>query len=135
MLPGSSHPPSIANWQRDAGPKRTNSWLPAQVLVSPVMRRELAHSWEHLLVQARRPPVMRDSRAPFNRRAIIECECEIQVMLKALLMPLPVPARGTAMASRLLREGEGPIYNRHRSGELGASLRETTAQLDASVSL
>jgi len=107
----------------------------AQVLVSPVMRRELVDSWENLLVQARRSPVMRDPRAPFNRQGIIECECDIQEMLKALLTPSPVPARGMAMASWLLRDGGGPIYNRYRSGELGATLRETITQLDASVSL
>lgn len=78
---------------------------------------------------------MRDPRAPFNRRAIIECASDIQEMLKALLAPLPVPARGPAMASWLLRDGAGPIYNRHRSGALGAALRETIAQLDASVPL
>jgi len=107
----------------------------AQVLVSPVMRRELVDSWEHLLVQARRSPVMRDPRAPFNRQAIVQCECDIQEMLRALLSPLPIPARGMAMARWLLRNGAGPVYNRHRSGELGATLRQTIAQLDASVPL
>jgi len=107
----------------------------AQVLVSPVMRRELVDSWENLLVQARRPPAMRDPRAPCNRQAIIECECDIRELRKALLTPLPVPARGPAMASWLLRDGAGPIYNRHRFGDLGATLRETITQLDASVSL
>jgi len=107
----------------------------AHVLVSPVRRRELVDSWENLLIQARRSPVMRDPRVPFNRQAIIECESDIQEMLKALLTPLPVPARGTAMASWLLRDGAGPIYNRRRSGDLGITLRETITQLDASVSL
>jgi hypothetical protein len=102
------------------------------------MRHELGDSWEGLLVQAGRSPVMRDPRAPFNRRAIIECASDIQEMLKALLALLAllaVPARGPAMASWLLRDGAGPIYNRHRSGALGAALRETIAQLDASVPL
>jgi hypothetical protein len=107
----------------------------AHVLVSPVIRRELGDSWENLLVQARRSPVMRDPRAPFNRQAIIECESDIHEMLRALLTPLPVPARGTAMASWLLRDGAGPIYNRRCSGDLGTTLRETISQLDASVSL
>jgi hypothetical protein len=107
----------------------------AHVLVSPVMRRELVDSWDNLLVQARRSPVMRDPRAPFNRQAIIECESDIQEMLNALWTPLPVPARGLAMASWLLRDGAGPIYNRRCSGDLGITLRETITQLDPSLSL
>jgi len=107
----------------------------AHVLVSPVMRRELVDSWENLLVQARRSPVMRDPRAPFNRQAITACESDIQEMLKALLTPRPVPARGTAMASWLLRDGAGPVYDRRCSADLGLALRETITQLDASVSL
>jgi len=78
---------------------------------------------------------MRDPRVPFNRQAIIERESDIHEMLNALLTSLPVPARGPAMASWLLRDGTGPIYNRHRSGELGPTLRETITQLDAWVSL
>ncbi len=107
----------------------------AHVLVSSVTRRELVDSWENLLVQARRSPVMRDPRVPFNRQAIIECESDIQVMLKALMTPLPVPARGKAMASWLLRDGAGPIYNRRRSVDMRTTPRETITQLDASVSL
>jgi hypothetical protein len=99
------------------------------------MRRELVDSWENLLVQARRPPVMRDPRAPFNRQAIIACERDIQELLGALSIPSPLPARGTAMASWLLRDGTGPIHNRHRFGDLGATLRETIMRLDASVPL
>ena len=107
----------------------------AQVLVSPVVRSDLVDRWENLLVQAHRPPVMRDPRVPFNRQAIIECEPDIREMLDALLVTEPVPARGPAMASWLLRDGTGPIYNRHRSGDLRTVLRETITQLDASVRL
>jgi hypothetical protein len=107
----------------------------AQMLVSPVVRRQLADSWENILVQARRPPPMRDVRVRFNRENVIECETYIREMLDALLASQPIPARGPAMASWLLRDGAGPIYNRHRSGDLSVALGETITQLDASVPL
>jgi len=107
----------------------------AQVLVSPASRRELVDSWENLLVQARRPPVMRNPRVLCNREYITACESDIREMLNALLAPLPSSARGTAMVSWLLRDGTGPIYNRRLSGDLGITLREAIAQLGSSALL
>jgi hypothetical protein len=77
---------------------------------------------------------MRSPRTPLDRNRIISCEPEIQAMVNALLTPLPTPARGAAMASWLLADGTGPLYNR-RSGDLGIALAEAIAHLDASVSL
>jgi hypothetical protein len=107
----------------------------AQVLVSPTMRRALAQNWANLLVQARIPPVVRDPRVPLNRDYIIAREPDIQQMLNALLAPLPAQARGAAMASWLLSDGTGPLYDRRRSADLGIALRESIAQLDPSVCL
>jgi len=78
---------------------------------------------------------MRNPRVSSNRESIIACETDIREMLEALLAPLPSPARGTAMASWLLRDGTGPIYNHRLSEDLGISLREAIAQLDPAVSL
>ncbi len=107
----------------------------AQVLVAPVTRRALAQNWENLLAQARRPPATRNPRVLYNRESIIACESDIREMQNALLVPLPSPARGTAMASWLLRDGTGPIYNRRLSGDLGMTIKKAIAQLDAAVSL
>ena len=107
----------------------------AQVLVSAVSRRELVDSWENLLVQARRPPAMRSPRVLCNRDYIIASESDIREMLNAILAPLPSSARGAAMASWLLRDGTGSIYNRRLSGDLDVSVREVIAQLDPAVSL
>jgi hypothetical protein len=107
----------------------------AQVLVSPAVRCALAQNWESLLVQARTPPVMRDPRVPVNRDGIIACEPDIRALLDALLAPLPVPARGVAVASWLLADGAGPVYDRRHSADLGTAVREATAQLDPSVTL
>jgi hypothetical protein len=56
-------------------------------------------------------------------------------MVVALLAPLPVSARGVAMASRLLSDGAGPLYNRLSSVDLVGAVREVTEQLDPRVSL
>ena len=108
----------------------------AQVLVSPAMRCALAQNWANLLAQARRSSsVMRNPRAPLNHCWIIACGPEIQEMIKALLTPLPTPARGMAMASWLLSDGTGPLYNRLSSTDLSSTVVEAIAQLDPSVSL
>ncbi len=78
---------------------------------------------------------MRNPRVPCNRESIIACETYIGRMLDALLAPVPSPARGTAIASWLLRDGTGPIYNHLLSDDLGISLREAIAQLNPAVSL
>ncbi len=107
----------------------------AHLLVSPAMRLALAHQWESLVVQARTPPVPRDPRVPVNRDAILACRSDIEEMVNAVSAPRPTPARGLAMVSRLLTDGTGPLYRRCTSVELGAAIRETTAQLDPSLSL
>jgi hypothetical protein len=105
------------------------------VLVSLVMRLELAQSWKNLLVQSRRSPVMRNPRVLLNREGIIARESDLCEMLNALTDPSPTPARGVAMVSCLLSDGAGPLYDRRRSDELGTALREAIAQLDPSASL
>jgi len=107
----------------------------AQALVSPAVRCTLAENWESLVVQAHTPPALRDSRVPINRAGIIACEPEIQALLDALLAPLPVPARGVAMASWLLADGAGPVYDPRYSADLGRVVREATTRLDPSVTL
>ncbi len=107
----------------------------AQLLVSPVKRMALAQSWEGLLVQAGTPPVRRDPRVPLNRVALLACESELRQLLGAVVAPLPTPARGLAMASRLLTDGTGPVYRPCPPAELGSALRAATAQLDPRRSL
>jgi hypothetical protein len=107
----------------------------AQRLVSPVSRRVLARDWENLVRQAHRLPVMRNPRAPLNRVRVLECEGAVQRMLDGLLAPGPIPVRGVAMASWLLRDGTGPLYNQRRSADLEDALGDATALLDPWVSL
>jgi hypothetical protein len=101
----------------------------AQVLVSPVMRVALAENWSNILEQARKPPVMRGHTVPLNRQCIVASEREIHEMIAALVASVPIPVRGSAMVSWLLRDGAGPLYDRRRSADLAGVLREATAQL------
>jgi hypothetical protein len=50
-------------------------------------------------------------------------------MLAVLAGPLPVAARGAAMASSLLSDGTGPLHNRHSPRGLGTAVREATRQM------
>jgi hypothetical protein len=102
----------------------------AQRLVCPDLRAELARDLEHLLTQAHAGPSMRSPRAPLNRAAITSCEPQIRAVINALLAPLPVPASGPAMVSRLLSDGSGPVYHRRRSADLQAALTDAAAHLD-----
>ena len=101
----------------------------AQQICSPAGRRELARQWAHVLDQARRPPVPRSPRAPLCRDRIAAAELDVQAMIGVLTGPLPVAARGAAMASYLLSDGTGPLYDRHSPVGLGEAVREATRQM------
>ena len=51
-------------------------------------------------------------------------------MLTVLAGPLPIAARGAAMASLLLSDGTGPLHNHRSPLDLGAAVREATRQMD-----
>lgn len=113
---------------RPAGTSRILA-LRAQDIASPAGRRELAQRWAHVLDQARRPPVPRTPRAPLCRDRIAAAEPEVRTMLAVLAGPLPVTARGAAMASSLLSDGTGPLHNRRSPRGLGPAVREATSQM------
>jgi len=103
----------------------------AQVLVTPDMRQALADLWGNLSTRALQFPVMRDLRVPLNREAIAACRAQIDEVRSGLLRRCPISAQGVATASQLLRDGSGPIYNRHLSTDhLDAALREAITKLD-----
>jgi hypothetical protein len=107
----------------------------AESIASLAARRTLAQSWQLLLDQTRRAPVPRSPRASLCRSRIIAAEGDIRAMMRALSISLPIPARGVAMASRLLSDGTGPVYSLNCSTDLRTALREVTAQLDPAVML
>ncbi len=53
-------------------------------------------------------------------------------MIALLSAPLPIPARGVAMANVLLTDGAGPLYNPRCDTELRRVVEATNAQLDPS---
>ncbi len=72
---------------------------------------------------------------PLCRDRIASAEPAVHAMLAALVAPLPVSAQGVAMASLLLSDGAGPLYNRRSSVDLVAAVHDVTAGLDPWASL
>jgi hypothetical protein len=103
--------------------------------VSPATRFTLADTWGRTLDQARQPRTARDPRVPLERRGILAAEGQIGEMIDALLATAPVPARGCAMAGRLLGDGAGPLYRKHPPGKLVAAVAEVIEHLDAASPL
>jgi hypothetical protein len=97
------------------------------------MQRELAQAWQNLLERAWRPLAARSSKVPLRRASIVACESEIRQLVAMLSHPLPSSTRGTAMASWLLSDGTGPLFQPHHPGALRLALREAIRQLDPST--
>lgn len=106
----------------------------AREIATPAARRELAWRWTNVLDQVRLRPVPRFVRAPLQRAAVIAAAQDLHEMIAILISGRPIDARGAAMASALLSDGTGPLYN-HRSGvDLGAVVRAAARQMDAAPS-
>lgn len=101
----------------------------AREIVSPAARRELARRWVNVMDRAGRRPVPRSPRAPLRRGAVIAAGEDLREMVSVLSGGLPIDARGAAMASWLLKDGTGPLYNHRSRVELGTIVREATRQM------
>jgi hypothetical protein len=101
----------------------------AQSLVSPTRRRALAQNWLSLLVDAREPAEYLSAKIPLVRERIIGAKAPIEALAQALQAPMPT-ARGVAMASSLLSDGSGQIYNRACSIDFVSTVYEIIAHLD-----
>ncbi len=106
----------------------------AQELTSPAGRGDLIRGWGYVLDRARQPAVPRTPRAPLCRDRIAAAESDVRTMLAVLACPLPVSARGAAMASVLLGDGTGPLHNPHCARELAAVVRDATREMKTSFS-
>jgi hypothetical protein len=105
-------------------------------------RRSIAGSWEHVLRVARRAQRARrgGSRAtsaavPVCADRVVAAEPAIRDLMNRLAAPLPVPARGVAMARVLLTDATSPVYNRRASVALGDAVAAAAAQLDPALPL
>jgi hypothetical protein len=101
----------------------------AEELVSPDTRHALAREWSALLDQAAQAPFGRSPRAAVNRHAVTALAPEVRTMIAALLAPRPISVRGAAMASQLLSDGTGPVFNPRRAAELSDAVSATIAAL------
>ena len=59
----------------------------------------------------------------------------IGLLAERLRMPLPVPARGVALANLLLIDGTGPLYNPLSTVALEDAVAEAVAFLDPAAPL
>jgi hypothetical protein len=100
----------------------------AREIVTLPRRQALARDWEHLLRVARgaAPGQARRVRAA----PIVKEGPAIRELAERLGTPLPVGARGVAMATVLLTDATGPVYNRHSRETLTTALEAAIAQLD-----
>ena len=106
----------------------------AQEITSPAGRTELVRGWGYVLDRGRRPAVPRTPRAPLCRDRVAAAEGDLRMMLAILACPLPVSARGAAMASVLLGDGTGPLHNPHSGRDLAAVVRDATREMKTSFS-
>jgi hypothetical protein len=114
----------------------------ARQLVSLHSRKSIAHSWEHLVRVAYRTPEIRNAwpraaaaAVPIRAKRIIAAEPAIVDLVRLLTAPLPVPARGVAMARLLLSDATGPVYSRRCRADLVAEIEAAAAQLDPALPL
>ena len=107
----------------------------ARQLVAPRRRQVLADGWEHLLATARGPTGGLSNRAPIRRERIRGAEPAIREMITALRGNGPIPARGIAIATKLLTDGCGPIYNDNARDDIKGTLALALAYLDPALPL
>jgi hypothetical protein len=102
----------------------------AQDIVSLRRRQAMARDWDHVLRVAGRAGPARQRRLPLCADRIRAAEPAIRELMARLATPLPVRARGVAMASVLLTDAAGPVYNRNSDVNLAAALAAAISQLD-----
>jgi hypothetical protein len=113
----------------------------ARDIVSLRRRRSMASSWEHVLRVAQRarragsPAAMRAGALPVCADRVVAAEPVIRDLMNRLAAPLPVPARGVAMARVLLTDGTSPVYNRRAGVALRDAVAAAAAQLDPALPL
>lgn len=107
----------------------------AQRIVAIGRRRELARDWERLLRTARRVHGTYHPARPVRSGQVIAAEAAIRELVRCVAAPLPVAARGVAMATVLLTDAGSPVYNPRSQACLSAAVAAATAQLDPALPL
>ena len=99
-------------------------------LVSTPSRAALVENWSRLVARAGKAPVARSARVWLCRDRIMRADDVIRAMTDALSTPYPTAARGVAIASWVLGDANGPLYNRYSTTDLRTVLRMAIAELD-----
>jgi hypothetical protein len=72
---------------------------------------------------------------PIRREQLHRAEPEIRELIEALRASGPMPARGVAIATNLLTDGRGPIYNAKASDDLTATVIRAMKHLNPALPL
>jgi hypothetical protein len=107
----------------------------AQRIVALRSRQQVARNWENLLRAARRAHGTHYPALPISGESIIAAEPAVRELVRRVTAPLPVAARGVAMAEVLLTDALGPVYNRRSPVTLATALEAAIAQLDPALPL
>jgi hypothetical protein len=107
----------------------------AQEIVAISARRAVAANWDHLLRVVRRNQGRRALALHVRSDQVVAAEPAIDELMRRLTSPLPVSARGVAMASILLTDATGPVYNQDSPVSLAAALEAAITQLDPALPL
>jgi len=107
----------------------------AQHIVALASRREQARNWENLLRVARRGHGTLHPALPMCSDRVSAAEPAIRELVRCLTAPLPVTARGVAMATALLTDALSPVYSPSSRVSLAAALEAAIAQLDPALPL
>jgi hypothetical protein len=108
----------------------------AQHIVALRSRRRLARNWENLLRRARHAHGAYNPAIPVRGDRLIAAEPDVRELVRRMRAPLPVPARGVAMATALLTDAISPVYNpRGGDDSLAVALEAVIAELDPALPL
>ena len=107
----------------------------AQRIVALRSRRRLARNWENLLWTARRAPGAHHMAVSVCGKRVIAAEPRVRELVRLLTAPLPVAARGVALATAPLTDATGPVYSSRSPVTLADMLDAAIAQLDPALPL
>jgi hypothetical protein len=107
----------------------------ARHIVELRRREAAARNWDHLLAVAQRGDVKPGPARRVRASEIVAARPAIAELVRRLRAPLPVTARGVAMAEILLTDGAGPVYSSRSHVGLTTALESAITQLDPALPL
>ncbi|MGH3207330.1 MAG: hypothetical protein ACRDNO_06190 [Trebonia sp.] len=107
----------------------------AQRIVTIRSRQQVARNWENLLRAARRAHRTHYPALPISGASIVAAEPAVRELVRRVTAPLPVAARGVAMATVLLTDALSPVYSRRSPVTLASVLEAAIAELDPALPL